>query len=93
MVGLLVFGTNMKLIILFVLNLLNRFSLTKFGLLFIIKFNVEFHQLYKTAVFLNQKEVLRSYFLSSIVHPFYTLFVAIFSLKKSNSGKGRDSKK
>ena len=93
MVGLLVFGTNMTLIILFVLTLLNRFSWTHFGLLFIIKFNVDFLLLYKTAVFFNQKEVLRSYFLSSIVHPFYTVMVAIFSFKKSYSWKGRYYKK
>lgn len=93
LVGLLVFGTNTTLILLLALSLYNRFSWTHLGLLFIIKFNVDFLLLHKTAVFFNQKDVLRFYFLSSILHPFYTVTVVLFSLKKSYSWKGRNFKK
>lgn len=93
LVGLLVFGTNTMLVILMVLAFLNHFSWKHLGLFFIIKFNIDFLLLYKTAVFFDQKEVLKSYFPSSILHPIFTITAALLSLKKSYSWKGRHFKK
>lgn len=90
LVGLVVFATNLMLVMLLVLSFSGRFSLAHLGLLFIIKFNIDFLLLYKTAAFFNQKEVLRSYFLSSILHPFFTITAALLSLKKSYRWKGRN---
>lgn len=93
LVGMVVFATNMMLVILLILSILNLFSWVHLGLLFVIKFNVDFLLLYKTAAFFYQKEALRSYFLSSILHPFFTVTVALLSFKKSYRWKGRNFKK
>jgi biofilm PGA synthesis N-glycosyltransferase PgaC len=93
LVGLIVFSTNALLIILLILSLLNSFSWSYFGLIFLLKFNIDFILLYKTATFFDQKEVLSSYFLSSLVYPFFTVYVGLLSFKKSYTWKGRSFQK
>jgi len=60
------------------------------GLAFIVKFNVDFLLLYKTASFFKQETVLKNYFLSSLIHPFFIAFTAILSFGKGYQWKGRN---
>ena len=88
LVGLTVFLANIFIIILLTLSILNRFSWGYFGFFFLLKFNLDFLLLHKTASFFNQKEVLRSYFFSSLAYPFFTVFVALLSFRRSYTWKG-----
>ena len=93
LVGLSVFLTNALLIILLVLSTFNSFSWLYFGFIYLLKFNVDFILLYKTATFFDQKEVMSSYFLSSIVYPFFTVWVALLSIKGPYTWKDRTFQK
>ncbi len=87
LVGLTVFLANIFIIILLTLSIFNSFSWGYFGFFFLLKFNLDFLLLYKTASFFNQKEVLRSYFFSSLAYPFFTVFVALLSFRRSYTWK------
>lgn len=93
MVGSIVFLANTLIIILLILSLFNSFSWVYFGLFFLLKFNLDFILLYKTASFFNQNHVLRSYFLSSLIYPFFAVFVALLSFSKSFKWKKRTFQK
>ena len=93
MVGLLVFSTNAYLVLLFILAAADVISWQHFGLFFLIKFNVDFLLLYKTSMFFNQTQVLKSYLISSMLHPVFTIIVALLSFKKGYQWKDRTFKK
>ncbi len=59
----------------------------------IIKFNIDFFLIYKSAIFFNQKAVLRSFIFGFIIYPFFSFYVAFTSLFKSYKWKGRTFKK
>ena len=56
---------------------------------FLIKFCIDFLLIFKTARFFNQEEYLLSYIFSSILYPFFSVFVAFTSLFKAYEWKGR----
>lgn len=56
---------------------------------FLIKFCIDFLLLFKTVRFFNQEEHLLSYFLSSILYPFFCVYIAFASLFKGYEWKGR----
>ncbi len=87
LVGLTVFLANIFIIILLTMSIFNRFSWSYFGFFFLLKFNLDFLLLYKTASFINQKEILTSYFYASLVYPFFTVFVALLSFRRSYTWK------
>ena len=87
LVGLIVFLANIFIIILLTLSIFNSFSWSYFGFFFLLKFNLDFLLLYKTASFFNQKEILSSYFFSSLAYPFFTVFVALLSFRRSYTWK------
>ena len=87
LVGLTVFLANIFIIILLTMSILNSFSWGYFGFFFLLKFNLDFLLLFKTASFFNQKEVLTSYFYASLVYPFFTVFVALLSFRRSYTWK------
>ena len=89
LVGALVFSTSLILVILFILGSLGELPWLHVGFIFLLKFNIDFVLLYKTSQFFEQQEVMKSYFFSSLLHPFYTVIVAILSLKKSYTWKDR----
>jgi len=93
MVGVIVFLTNALLIALLVLSILNSFPWVYFGFFFLLKFNLDFILLHRTAEFFNQTQVLKTYFLSSLVYPFFTVFVALLSFKRSFRWKERTFQK
>lgn len=92
-VGAIVFLTNTLIITLLILCLLGSFPWVYFGFFFLLKFNLDFIVLYKTSSFFNQTQVLKTYFLSSLLHPFFTFFVALLSFRKSFTWKERTFQK
>ena len=91
--GLIVLAMNGLLISTFILMLFNDISSKVFLYILIIKFNIDFFLIYKSATFFNQKEVLKSFFFSFIIYPFFTIYIAFISLFKSYKWKGRVFKK
>ena len=88
-VGVLVFATSLTMVTLFILGSLGELPWLHVGFIFLLKFNIDFVLLYKTSQFFEQQDVMKSYFISSLLHPFYTLLIAILSLKKSYTWKDR----
>ena len=89
LVGVLVFLTNFSLIVGFSLALSGNIPWLHFGFLFLLKFNIDFILLYKTAEFFDQKEQMRSYFLSSMLYPLFTVIIVLLSFKKNYIWKER----
>jgi cellulose synthase/poly-beta-1,6-N-acetylglucosamine synthase-like glycosyltransferase len=56
---------------------------------FLIKFGIDFLLLFKTVRFFNQEHYLLSYFFSSILYPFFSVFIAFASIFKGYEWKGR----
>ncbi|HKK12351.1 MAG TPA: glycosyltransferase [Flavobacteriaceae bacterium] len=56
---------------------------------FLIKFCIDFLLLFKTVRFFNQEQYLFSYFFSSILYPFFSVFVAFSAVLKGYDWKGR----
>lgn len=92
-VGLLVLLMNLFLI-LALLGTLSGFLSPKILLLpFLLKFNIDFLLIYNGAYFFGRENVLKHYFMSSLLYPFFSCAVAIFSLFKGYNWKGRQFKK
>jgi cellulose synthase/poly-beta-1,6-N-acetylglucosamine synthase-like glycosyltransferase len=56
---------------------------------FLIKFGMDFLLLFKTVRFFNQEHYLLSYFFSSILYPFFCVFIAFTSIFRGYEWKGR----
>ncbi|WP_298237734.1 glycosyltransferase [uncultured Algibacter sp.] len=91
--GLIVLAMNGLIISTFTLMLFNEISPKVFLYILIIKFNIDFFLIYKSATFFNQKGVLKSFFFSFIIYPFFTVYIAFISLFRSYKWKGRVFKK
>lgn len=55
----------------------------------IIKFNIDFLLIFKSASFFNQKQILKSYFLGFITYPFFSIYVAFIAIFSGYKWKGR----
>lgn len=64
-----------------------------FFLYFLVKFNVDFVIIYKTAVFFEKEKLMKNYFWSCLLYPFFSSYVAVSSLFTGYSWKGRRFKK
>ncbi|WP_029036726.1 glycosyltransferase family 2 protein [Salinimicrobium xinjiangense] len=91
--GVLVFGMNFMLLIVFAGVLSGLSPLSLLLVVFLAKFNVDFFLIYNTAKFYGRKSSVKSYFLSSIFYPFFSSSVAMFSLFSGYEWKGRRFKK
>ena len=91
--GLVVLFMNALVIALLMLTIIGTFNLKIFIYLVIIKFNIDFFLIYKSALFFNQKGVLKSFIVSFIYYPFFCSYVAFISLFSSYKWKGRTFKK
>ena len=69
--GLVVLFMNALVIALLILTIIGTFNLKIFIYLVIIKFNIDFFLIYKSALFFNQKGVLKSFIVSFIYYPFF----------------------
>ncbi len=92
-VGMLVFLANLSLILGLGLALFGSLSWFHLGTLFLIKINVDFILIYNTASFLDQTQVMKSFVMSSLIYPFFTVWVALLSLNGNYEWKGRSFKK
>ena len=90
LVGLLVFVTNLLVIVTIILGVLGQMSWAHVGLLYLVKFNIDFIFLHRTSQFFEQQDVMKSYFISSLLYPFYTILIVSLSFKKSYTWKERD---
>lgn len=91
--GVIVFLMNFSLIAFTGLAFLELISYQFLMLIFLLKFNVDFVLIYKSAKFMNRESLMRHYLWSSIVYPFFTVYVAVFSLFNGYEWKGRRFKK
>ena len=93
LVGLTVFAANFYLILLLILALLQKISWQHIGLFYMVKLNVDFVLLFKTANFFKQQDSMRSYLMGSFIYPFFSVYIAFSSFFKGYQWKGRVFKK
>jgi poly-beta-1,6-N-acetyl-D-glucosamine synthase len=91
--GLFVLLMNALIISSLLLAIFDVFSFKSFMCILIIKLNIDFLLIYKTASFFNQKEGLKSYLLAFFVYPFFSFYVAFLATFKKYKWKGRTFKK
>ena len=91
LVALVVFVGNLAWILSFILWLIGTLNQNSFMLFLTLKFLVDFILLYKTANFFESK--LQYVLASSLLYPFFSVSVAIYSLFGNYSWKGRRFRK
>ncbi len=91
--ALIVFAMNGCLVCLPLLCLARIVSIKTFAYLFLIKLAIDFLLLFKTARFLEQESVLTSYLFSSLLYPFFSVYIAFISIFTGYKWKGRQYKK
>ncbi|GAA4888518.1 glycosyltransferase [Flaviramulus aquimarinus] len=91
--GLVVLMMNGLIIATLVLALFGVFNFKIWFYILIIKFNIDFYLIYKTAVFFNQANVLRTFAFGFIIYPFFSIYVAFISVFSSYKWKGRNFEK
>ena len=89
LVGMIIFLMNLYIVVLVFLAFFNHISWHHIGLVFILKFNLDFLLLYPSALFFKQEKSLSSYVSSSILYPFFCVTVVILSFFKKYKWKGR----
>jgi cellulose synthase/poly-beta-1,6-N-acetylglucosamine synthase-like glycosyltransferase len=92
-VSLSVFAMNALLIVLLLTSILGYNSWQLLLFLFVLKFLVDLILIFKTATFFKQLNILKNFSLSSLLYPFFIMFVIIVSLKSRYTWKGRQFKK
>ena len=93
LVSIVVFAMNAFLIILLLTSVLGYNSWQLLLFLFVLKFLVDLILIFKTAAYFKQLHVLKHFVMSSLLYPFFIMFVIIVSLKSDYSWKGRQFKK
>lgn len=93
LVALSVFAMNASIVILFILSILGYNKWLYLFYTFLVKYIVDAFLLFRISYFFNQKRVLSSFFASSFIYPFFSMFVVIASLTSSFQWKGRKFKK
>jgi cellulose synthase/poly-beta-1,6-N-acetylglucosamine synthase-like glycosyltransferase len=87
--GLIVFLMNGFVVCSPLLVLANFISLKTLVYTFVIKFSLDFLLLFKTARFFNQESYLASFFISSLLYPFFSVYVVFISIFKGYKWKDR----
>lgn len=91
--GLIVLLMNAFLVTIILLTIINMFSAKILLYMMVIKFYLDFLLIYKTALFFNQRNVLKSYVMAFILYPFFSVYVAFLSVFNGYTWKGRNFKK
>ncbi|WP_396602984.1 glycosyltransferase [Algibacter sp. R77976] len=91
--GLVVLLMNAIIIIGLALSIVGVMKFKTLFYITFIKFNIDFFLIYKSALFFNQKPVLKSYILGFIVYPVFSVYVACISMFSGYKWKGRQFKK
>ena len=80
--------------IVFIQAIINLYSHTTESLLLIsTKVVVDYLIIHKTAIFMNQQSFLKNYITTMLIYPFFSIYVAFFSLVKGYTWKGRTLRK
>lgn len=93
MTGIIVFSMNGLLLCLPLFYIAQLISVKALGLIFLIKFCVDFLLIFKSARFFNQEEYLKSYLRSSFLYPLFSVYIVISSVFKGYKWKDRAYKK
>ena len=91
--GLLVLLMNASIVCSLLLVFIGLLNVNFLGYIFIIKFSIDFLLIYKTGRFFGQEKYLTSYLISSFLYPFFSVYVALFSVFKGYKWKGNYYKK
>ena len=91
--GFIVLLMNGLLIITLLLSILQIFSFKSFVYILFIKFCIDLLLVYKTAVFFDQKNYLKSFYLCFSIYPFFSVYIAFLSFFRGYKWKGRTHKK
>lgn len=92
-VGLLVLVMNALIVLTLFLSILDLFNWLYFIGILAVKLSVDYLLLFKSANFFNQRSILNTYFFSSLIYPFFTVFVAYKAMFSKYKWKGRSFKK
>ncbi len=93
LVGSVVLLMNFSLIAAAFFSLFGVFSFKMIGYVFLIKFSVDLLLIFKTAQFFNKTKHLSAYTISSLLYPFFNVYIAISSWYSGYTWKGRSFKK
>lgn len=93
LVGLLVLLVNSVIVVGFVLMVLGLFQLKIFAYLLVLKLLIDFLLIYKTSVFFNKENALKYYLPSSLLYPFFSVYVAVIGSFSTYKWKNRRFKK
>ena len=93
LIGLIVLLMNSVIILSILLSVLGIIKVTILFYVLFIKFNIDVLLIYKAATFYNQKNALKSFFLSFLIYPFFSVYIAFISLFKDYKWKNRSYKK
>lgn len=93
LIGFVVLVMNALIISLLLLCILSIFNIKIFIYILIIKFNIDFYLIYKSALFFNQKHILRTYIFGFLIYPFFSVYIAVTSIFKGYKWKGRNFEK
>lgn len=91
-VGLMVFMMNILCLLSGILTLFSLYSAQLFWLIFLIKFNIDALILYQMAKFFKQESALKSYLLSSLLYPLFSVISVLLGFTKGYTWKNRDFK-
>ena len=91
--GLLVLLMNASIVCSLLFVLIGVLDVRLLGYIFTIKFSIDFLLIFKTARFLNQEKYLSTYVLSSLLYPFFSVYVAFVSVFNGYKWKGEYYKK
>ncbi|AUS05454.1 glycosyltransferase family 2 protein [Pseudotamlana carrageenivorans] len=91
--GVLVFATNLLLVIGLILSLFGLFSFKNLSITFVLKCGTDFYLLYKTARFFKQTSILKNFVVSAFLYPFFNVYVAFMALFSNYNWKGRTFKR
>ncbi|MDN3595484.1 glycosyltransferase family 2 protein [Zunongwangia endophytica] len=91
--GLIVFSMNFAFSLSLLLGIFKLFPFPYFMILFLVKFNLDFVLLYRGSIFFNSEGLMRKYLVSSVLYPFFSVYVAILSLFGGYNWKGRRFKR
>jgi len=61
--------------------------------LFVIKFSIDLLLIFKTSRFFKQETLMLSYLFTSLLYPFFSVYIALLSVVKSYEWKGRTFRK
>jgi len=91
--GLIVLLMNTLIVIGFLLSCISILNFKILLYILVIKFNIDFFLIYKSASFFNQKSILKNYLFGFLIYPFFSIYIAFISSFSSYKWKGRDFKK